>query len=333
MADSDQVASIIAAMSTSKDGWHLSCDLDNIRNDGKIVAAFHVGYGDTLYVLAMGNYGNDGKSDLVQGVLYVPGDHPRSSNIFIRTPMWVRVKGAMYWSFSDTPWPLIKDGKKSPDREEVSASSDPVIIPREVADWAIDELATPDVLTPTECKPIRFSVASNADYWEVRVPSEECASWRDLGIQLLDGGVLKELGLSEQGSLVSRVLHERWDASILRRRDYFKYSSVDGNYRGLLFAYLRGRLDWLGIKLLDYIKGYCDNANLHGTTVDYIFYAVITSMDNPVYPEWRVEEGVADYRAVCNIATDWKHRQYFQQCSDDQAILHVIHRNFEPVDI
>lgn len=79
MVDNDQVTSIIAAMSTSKDGWHLSCDLDNIRNDGKIVAAFNVGYGDTLYVLAMGNYGNDGKSDLVQGVLYVPGDNPHSS--------------------------------------------------------------------------------------------------------------------------------------------------------------------------------------------------------------------------------------------------------------
>lgn len=92
MADNDKVVSIIAAMSTSKDGWHLSCDLDNIRNDGKIVAAFNVGYGDTLYVLAMGNYGNDGKSDLVQGVMYVPGDHPRSSNIFIRTPMWVRLR-------------------------------------------------------------------------------------------------------------------------------------------------------------------------------------------------------------------------------------------------
>lgn len=39
MVDNDQVTSIIAAMSTSKDGWHLSCDLDNIRNDGKIVAA------------------------------------------------------------------------------------------------------------------------------------------------------------------------------------------------------------------------------------------------------------------------------------------------------
>lgn len=48
MADSDQVASIVAAMSTSKDGWHLSCDLDNIRNDGKIVAAFHVGWRHAL---------------------------------------------------------------------------------------------------------------------------------------------------------------------------------------------------------------------------------------------------------------------------------------------
>lgn len=334
MTDSDQVASIVAAMSTSKDGWHLSCELDDIRNDGKVVAAFNVGYGDTLYVLAMGNYGNDGKYDLVQGVLYVPGDHPHSSDIFIRTPMWVRVKGAMYWSFSDTPWPLIKECKKSLDREDVSVSSDPVIIPRELADWVMGELDMPEeIATPQECKPIKFSVASNADYWEVRVPSEGCASWRDLGIQLLDGGVLKELVLSEQGSLVSRVLHERWDASILKRRDYFKYSSGDGNYRGLLFAYLRGRLDWLGIKLLNYIKGYCDNANLHGTTVDYIFYAVITSIDQPVYPTWRVEEGVADYRAVCNIATDWKHWQYFQQCSDDQAILHVIHRNFDPVDI
>lgn len=255
MADSDQVASIVAAMSTSKDGWHLSCELDDIRNDGKIVAAFHVGYGDTLYVLAIGNYGNDGKSDLVQGVMYVPGDHPRSSNIFIRTPMLVRVKGAMYWSFSDTPWPLIKDGKKSPEREDVSVSGNPVLIPRELANWVIGELDMPEAIaTPQECKPIKFSVASNADYWEVRVPSEECVSWRYLGIQLLDGGVLKELVLSEQGSLVSRVLHERWDASILKRRDYFKYSSGDGNYRGLLFAYLRGRLDWLGIKLLDYIK-------------------------------------------------------------------------------
>lgn len=334
MADSDQVASIIAAMSTSKDGWPLSCDLDNIRNDGKIVAAFHVGYGDTLYVLAMGNYGNDGKSDLVQGVLYVPGDHPRSSNISIRTPMWVRVKGAMYWSFSDTPWPLIKECKKSPDREDVSVSSNPIIIPREVADWIIDALTMPEAIAaPGECKSIRFSVESNADYWKMRVPSESCGLWNGLGIQLLDGGLLEDVGLSEQGSLVSRVLHERWDASILKRRDYFKYSSGDGNYRGLLFAYLRGRLDWLGIKLLDYIKGYCDNANLHGTTVDYIFYAVTTSIDQPVYPTWRVEEGVADYRAVCNIATDWKHWQYFQQCSDDQAILHVIHRNFDPVDI
>ena len=203
-----------------------------------------------------------------------------------------------------------------------------------MADWVIDAMTMPEAIaSPGECKPIRFSVESNADYWEMRVPSESCDLWNGLGIQFLDGGLLEEVGLSKHGEVVSRVLKERWDASILRRRDYFKYSSVDGNYRGLLFAYLRGRLDWLGIKLLDYIKGYCDNANLHGTTVDYIFYAVITSIDQPVYPTWRVEEGVADYRAVCNIATDWKYWQYFQQCSDDQAILLVIHRNFDPVDI
>lgn len=332
MADSDQVASIIAAMSTSKDGWHLSCDLDNIRNDGKIVAAFHVGYGDTLYVLAMGNYGNDGKSDLVQGVLYVPGDHPRSSNIFIRTPMWVRVKGAMYWSFSDTPWPLIKDGKKSPDREDVSVSSNPAIIPREVADWVIDALATPDVLTPAECKPIRFSVNSNANHWEMRVPGEACGLWADLGIQLLDGGLLEEIGLSEHGKIVSRVLKERWDADILKRKFAVKYSS-DGHYVGMIFCKLRGSLDWVGLKVLDCIKGHCNDANLHGSTVDQVFFAVMTSMDQPVYPEWRITEGAADYRAVCNIATDWKHWQYFKQCSDEQAILHVIHRDFTPADI
>lgn len=333
MADSDQVASIIAAMSTSKDGWHLSCDLDNIRNDGKIVAAFRVGYGDTLYVLAMGNYGNDGKSDLVQGVLYVPGDHPRSSNIFIRTPMWVRVKGAMYWSFSDTPWPLIKDGKKSPDMEDVSVSSDPVIIPREVADWVIDAMTMPEAIAaPGECKPIKFSVKSNADYWGVRVPSESCDLWNGLGIQLLDGGLLEELGLSEHGKIVSRVLKERWDADILKRKFAVKYSS-DGHYVGMIFCKLRGSLDWVGLKVLDCIKGHCNDANLHGSTVDQVFFAVMTSMDQPVYPECRITEGVADYRAVCNIATDWKHWQYFKQCSDEQAILHVIHRNFDPVDI
>lgn len=333
MASNDQVASIIAAMSTSKDGWHLSCDLDNIRNDGKIVAAFHVGYGDTLYVLAMGNYGNDGKSDLVQGVMYVPGDHPRSSNIFIRTPMWVRVKGAMYWSFSDTPWPLIKDGKKSPDREDVSVSSNPAIIPREVADWVIDALTMPEAIaSPGECKSIRFSVESNADYWEMRVPSEACGLWDDLGIQLLDGGLLEEVGLSKHGKIVSRVLKERWGADILKRKFAVKYSS-DGHYVGMIFCKLRGSLDWVGLKVLDCIKDHCNNANLHGSTVDHVFYAVMTSMDQPVYPEWRIAEGVADYRAVCNIATDWKYWQYFQQCSDEQAILHVIHRNFDPVDI
>ena len=253
MADSDQVASIIAAMSTSKDGWHLSCELDDIRNDGKVVAAFNVGYGDTLYVLAMGNYGNDGKSDLVQGMLYVPGDHPRSSNIFIRTPMWARVKGAMYWSFSDTPWPLIKDGKKSPDREDVSVSSNPAIIPREAADWVIDALTTPEAIAaPGECKPIRFSVKSNADHWEVRVPSESCDLWNGLGIQLLDGGVLKELVLSEHGKIVSRVLKERWDADILKRKFAVKYSS-DGHYVGMIFCKLRGSLDWVGLKVLDCI--------------------------------------------------------------------------------
>lgn len=333
MADSDQVASIIAAMSTSKDGWHLSCELDDIRNDGKIVAAFHVGYGDAIYVLATGNYGNDGKSDLVQGVLYVPGDHPHSSDIFIRTPMWVRVKGAMYWSFSDTPWPLIKDGKKSPDREDVSVSSDPVIIPREVADWVIDAMTMPEAIAaPGECKPIKFSVKSNADYWGVRVPSESCDLWNGLGIQLLDGGLLEEVGLSKHGEVVSRVLKERWDADILKRKFAVKYSS-DGNYVGMIFCKLRGSLDWVGLKVLDCIKGHCDDANLHGSTVDQVFFAVMTSMDQPVYPEWRITEGAADYRAVCNIATDWKHWQYFQQCSDEQAILHVIHRNFDPVDI
>ena len=295
--------------------------------------AYGVNYGDTLYVLAMGNYGNGGKSDLVQGVLYVPGDHPRSSNIFIRTPMWVRVKGAMYWSFSDTPWPLIKDGKKSPDREDVSVSSNPVIITREVADWVIDELAMPGATSsPDECKSIRFSVESNADYWEMRVPSESCDLWNRLGIQLLDGGLLEELGLSEHGKIVSRVLKERWDADILKRKFAVKYSS-DGHYVGMIFCKLRGSLDWVGLKVLDCIKGHCNDANLHGSTVDQVFFAVMTSMDQPVYPEWRITEGAADYRAVCNIATDWKHWQYFQQCSDDQAILHVIHRNFDPVDI
>ena len=334
MVNNDQVVGIIAAMSTSRDGWHLASDLDNIRNDGKIAAAFHIGYGDTLYVLAMGGYGNDGESDLIQGVLYVPGDHPRSSNIFIRTPMWVRVKGAMYWSFSDTPWPLIKEGKKSPDREDVSVSSDPVIIPRELADWVIGELAMPDATAapPPECKSIRFSVNSNAGHWKVRVPSESCDLWNGLGIQLLDGGLLEEVGLSDHGKIVSRVLNERWYGDIIKRKFAVKYSS-DGHYMGMMFCKLRGSLDWVGLKVLDCIKGHCDNANLHGSTVDHIFYAVMTSMDQPVYPEWRIAEGVADYRAVCNIATDWKHWQYFQQCSDEQAILHVIHRDFTPADI
>ena len=287
MADNDQVVSIIAAMSTSRDGWRLSCELDDIRNDGKIVAAFHVGYGDMVYVLAMGNYGNDGKSDLVQGVLYVPGDHTRSSDIFISTPMGARVKGAMYWNFSDTPWwPLIKEGKKSPDREDVSVSSNPVIIPRELEDWVIDELAMPDATAApaAECKPIRFSVKSNADYWGVRVPSEACDLWSDLGIQLLDGGLLEEVGLSEHGKIVYRVLNERWGVDIIKRKFAVKYSS-DGHYMGMMFAKLRGSLDWVGLKVLDCIKGHCDDANLHGSTVDHVFHAVMTSMDQPVYPE------------------------------------------------
>lgn len=186
--------------------------------------------------------------------------------------------------------------------------------------------------SPDECKSIRFSVESNADYWEMRVPSEACGLWDDLGIQLLDGGLLEEVGLSEHGKIVSRVLKERWDADILKRKFAVKYSS-DGHYMGMMFCKLRGSLDWVGLKVLDCIKGHCNDANLHGSTVDQVFFAVMTSMDQPVYPEWRITEGAADYRAVCNIATDWKHWQYFKQCSDEQAILHVIHRNFDPVDI
>lgn len=45
MTDSGRVEGIIAAMATTSDGWRLSCDLDNIRNDGKVAAAFNVGYG------------------------------------------------------------------------------------------------------------------------------------------------------------------------------------------------------------------------------------------------------------------------------------------------
>lgn len=333
MVDNDQVTSIIAAMSTSKDGWHLSCDLDNIRNDGKIVAAFNVGYGDTLYVLAMSNYGNDGKSDLVQGVLYVPGDHPRSSDIYIRTPMWVRVKGAMYWSFSDTPWPLIKEGKKSPDREDVSVSGNPIIITREVADWVIDAMTMPEAIAaPSECKSIRFFVESNADYWKMRVPSESCDLWNGLGIQLLDGGLLEEVGLSKHGEVVSRVLKERWDASILRRKNDIKHYSGDGHYLGMLSAKLRGRLDWVGVKLIDHVRGYCDNAGLYnGATVDQIFYASVESgMYQPFYDGGDNAEA---YRAICNIATDWNHWRYFNECSNEQAMTHVLRRDFTPADI
>ena len=212
-------------------------------------------------------------------------------------------------------------------------SSNPAIIPREVADWVIDAMTMPEAIaTPGECKPVKFSVKSNADYWGVRVPGEACGLWADLGIQLLDGGLLEEIGLSEHGKIVSRVLKERWDADILKRKFVVKYSS-DGHYVGMIFCKLRGSLDWVGLKVLDCIKGHCNDANLHGSTVDQVFFAVMTSMDQPVYPEWRITEGAADYRAVCNIATDWKYWQYFQQCSDDQAILHVIHRNFDPVDI
>ncbi len=96
MIDSGRIEGIIAAMATTSDGWRLSCELDNIRNDGKVTAAFNVGYGDSLYILAIGGYGNDGESDLIRGALYIPGGHPLSGSIFIRTPMGVRVEGAMY---------------------------------------------------------------------------------------------------------------------------------------------------------------------------------------------------------------------------------------------
>ncbi len=47
----------------------------------------------------------------------------------------------------------------------------------------------------------------------------------------------------------------------------------------------------------------------------------------------RSGRGAAGYRALCNIATDLDHWQYFQQCSDEQAVLHAIHLNFSPTDI
>lgn len=335
MIDSGRVEGIIAAMATTSDGWRLSCELDNIRDDGKVAAAFNVGYGDSLYILAIGGYGNDGESDLIRGALYIPGGHPLSGSIFIRTPMGVRVEGAMHWGFSDSdPQPLIKGGKRSPDRPEVSVSSNPVIIPRELADWVMGGLDLPGVaLPPAECKPVKTSIASNADYWNVRIPGELCDQWRDLGIQLLDGGVLEEIGLSEHSWVVSRVLNERWDADLIKRKTGLKLSSVDGCYRGLLYAKLRGKLGWVGIKVLEHIEGYCDNANLCGATVSQIRYATITSMDRSRYPACEVAEGAAGYRALCNIATDWEHWQYFQWCSDEQAVLHAIHLNFSPTDI
>lgn len=108
---------------------------------------------------------------------------------------------------------------------------------------------------------------------------------------------------------------------------------VDGHCRGLSLAKLRGRLDWVGVEVLDCINGHCDQADLYGSTVEQVFYATLTGIYEDDYPEWRVTEGVADYRAVCNIATDWKYWQYYQQCSDRQAVLHVTHRNFKPADI
>lgn len=103
-----------------------------------------------MYILAIGGYGNDGESDLILGALYIPGGHPLSGSIFIRTPPHGRTSGRSYVrGFSDSdPQPLIKGGKRSPDRTEVFVSSNPVIIPRELADWVMGGLDLPGVALP-----------------------------------------------------------------------------------------------------------------------------------------------------------------------------------------
>lgn len=42
MIDSGRVEGVIAAMAATSDGWRLSCDLNNIRDDGKVTTAFNV---------------------------------------------------------------------------------------------------------------------------------------------------------------------------------------------------------------------------------------------------------------------------------------------------
>ena len=48
--------------------------------------------------------------------------------------------------------------------------------------------------------------------------------------------------MSEHSWVVSRVINERWDADLIKRKTGLKFSSVDGCYRGLLYAKLRGKL-------------------------------------------------------------------------------------------
>lgn len=99
-----------------------------------------------------------------------------------------------------------------------------------------------------------------------------------------------------------------------------------------MFAKLRGRLDWVGVKLIDHVRGYCDNAWLcNGATVDQIFYA---SVESGMYPPfYSGGENAEAYRAICNMATDWNHWQYFNECSNEQAMTHVLRRDFTPADI
>ena len=331
----DQVTGIVAAMSMSRDGWSLACEMDRFRRNGKVIAIFNVGYGDTLYILACNDYWDDDQGDLIQGAMYIPGSHVRSSNVFIDTPLPLgkKVDGALYWSFEESdPWPVV-DSKKSSVGRSMSDSSEPVVIPRVFADWIIEEMDASEatVLSPGEFKTIKFIVSANDRHYKVRIPGALGQVWVGLGIRLLDGGSLEELGLDSHGRLAYKVLDER-SIPVVSKRLSNKSSSDDGIYRGLLAAKARGRLDWVEEKLIDHVRGYCRNTVLYnGATVELIFYA---SVESGMYPPfYSGGENAEAYRAICNIATDWNHWQYFNECSNEQAMTHVLRRDFTPADI
>ena len=333
MVDNDQVTSIIAAMSTNKDGWSLACEMDRFRVNGKVVAKFNVGYGDILYVLACNDYWDDDQSDLIQGALYIPGSHVRSSDIFIDIPIGKKADGALYWSFGESsPWPAV-DSKKLSCSRSMSDSSDPVVIPRALANWVIDGMDATEatVLSPGEFKVTKFIVSANDRDYKVRIPGALSQSWVGLGIRLLDGGALEELGLDGHGRLAYKVLDER-SIPVVSKKLSNKSSSDDGVYHGLLAAKARGRLDWVEEKLIDHVRGYCRDAVLYnGATVELIFYA---SVESGMYPPfYSGGENAEAYRAICNIATDWNHWQYFNECSNERAMTHVLRRDFTPADI